>query len=98
VTLFVGSAREAAAAYPQNLNVAAALALAGPGFERTQVRVVCDPEATGNIHAVSADSALGSLRVTIANRASPANPKSSRIVGRALLAAIEQYFSPVLML
>lgn len=97
VTLFEGTAREAAA-YPQNLNVAAALALAGPGFERTRVAVVCDPEAVGNTHSVKAGSALGTMTITIANQPSPANPKSSRIVFCSLLAAVEQYFSRVLML
>lgn len=98
VTLFSGTAREAAAAYPQNLNVAAALALAGPGFEATGVDVICDPAATGNIHVVSAQSELGTMHLTIANRPSPTNPKSSWIVGHSLLAAIDQHFSPVVML
>lgn len=98
VTLFEGTARQAAADYPQNLNVAAALALAGPGFEATRVSVVCDPEAKGNTHVVRARSEFGTMQMTIANRPSPTNPKSSWIVGRSLLAAIDQYFSPVLML
>ncbi|SFI88811.1 aspartate dehydrogenase [Bosea sp. OK403] len=98
VTLFSGNAREAAAAYPQNLNVAAALALAGPGFEATGVDVVCDPAATGNTHVVTARSEFGTMHLAIANRPSPSNPKSSWIVGRSLLAAIEQFFAPVMML
>ena len=98
VTLFSGTAREAAALYPQNLNVAAALALAGPGFEATGVDVVCDPAATGNMHVVKATSEFGTLSIEIANRPSPTNPKSSWIVGQALLAAVEQHFSPVVML
>ena len=98
VVLFEGTAREAAAAYPQNLNVAAALAFAGPGFDQTRVAVICDPAARGNTHAVKAESEYGTMAITIANRPSPANPKSSWIVSRSLLAAIEQYFSPVAML
>ncbi len=98
VTLFDGTAREAAAAYPQNLNVAAALALAGPGFEKTRVSVICDPAATGNIHVVRSKSEYGEMRLEIANRPSPSNPKSSWIVARALLAAIEQHFAPIVML
>ncbi len=98
LTLFSGNAREAAAAYPLNLNVAAALALAGPGFEAVEVAVICDPAARGNTHAVSIDCEYGRLRVEIANTPSPANPKSSWIVSRSLLAAVEQHFSPVVML
>ena len=98
LTLFAGDAREAAARYPQNLNVAAALALAGQGFEATGIEVICDPQASGNTHVVMADSEFGSLRLSIVNTPSPANPKTSWIVGRSLMAAIEQYFSPVQML
>lgn len=98
LTLFSGNAREAAGAYPQNLNVAAALALAGPGFEATEVAVICDPAAKGNTHVVKAESEFGSMSLTIVNRPSPNNPKSSWIVGQSLLAAIDQHFSPVMML
>jgi aspartate dehydrogenase len=98
VTLFEGTAREAAAAYTQNLNVAAALALAGPGFERTRVHVICDPETQGNTHVVAIESELGTMHISITNRPSPTNPKTSWIVGRSLLAAIDQHFSPVVMM
>ncbi|WP_291823389.1 aspartate dehydrogenase [Bosea sp. (in: a-proteobacteria)] len=98
VTLFSGTAREAAARYPQNLNVAAALALAGPGFEATGVDVVCDPAATGNTHLVRVSSALGTMSLEIANQPSPTNPKSSWIVAQAILAAVDQHFSPVVMM
>ncbi len=98
VTLFSGTAREAAARYPQNLNVAAALALAGPGFEATGVDVVCDPAATGNTHVVRASSEFGTMSLEIANQPSPTNPKSSWIVAQAILAAVDQHFSPVVMM
>jgi aspartate dehydrogenase len=98
VTLFSGNAREAAAAYPLNLNVAAALALAGPGFEAIAVDVVCDPAAKGNSHLITVESEFGTMSVEVANRPSPTNPKSSWIVSQSLLAAVEQHFSPVAML
>lgn len=98
VTLFDGTARDAAAAYPQNLNVAAALGLAGPGLEHVRVKVICDPEIDRNAHAVSVKSAFGTMRIEIANQPSPANPKTSWIVSRSLLAAIRQHFSPIRML
>lgn len=98
VTLHSGTARSAAAAYPSNLNVAATLALAGAGFDSTSVRVAADPRAAGNTHIISAESELGTMRVEIRNRPSPANPKTSSIVARSLLAAIEQHFSLVVML
>lgn len=98
VTLFEGNAREAAARYPANLNVAATLALAGPGFEATKVSVVVDPAARGNTHRIAVSSALGTLDLAVANKPSPDNPKTSWIVSRSLLAAIEQHFSTVVLL
>ena len=98
VVLFEGTAREAAAAYPQNLNVAAALALAGPGMDNVSVAVICDPKVTGNTHVVKSQSPLGSMHIEIVNQPSPANPKTSMIVAQSVLSAIDQYFSPVQML
>ena len=95
LSLFVGTARQAAASYPQNLNVAAALALAGAGFDATQVTVTCDPRAAGNTHRVRARSVFGTMEIAIANTPSPDNPKTSWIVAQALLAAIDQHFSPI---
>lgn len=98
VTLYRGSARGAASAYPQNLNVAAMLALAGTGFEDTEVAVIVDPKSTGNTHTIHGSSELGTIRIEIANQPSPDNPKSSWIVSRSLLAAIDQHFAVVAML
>ncbi len=96
--LYEGNARTAAARYPANLNVAATLALAGQGFERTRVRVVVDPAATGNSHTIAAEGPLGRMQISIANKAAPSNPKSSLIVSRSILAAVDQVFSPIKML
>ncbi len=93
--LFDGHAREAALRYPQNLNVAASLALAGTGFERTQVRIVVDPQAKGNTHRVHATGAFGEMHADITNRPSPDNPKTSWVVGLSLLATVERHFAPV---
>ncbi len=98
VTLFEGDARAAAARYPANLNVAATLALAGTGFEATRVSVVVDPAAAGNVHRIAVESALGTLDLAVANTPSPANPKTSWIVSRSLLSAIEQHFSTIQLL
>lgn len=95
VILFDGHAREAALRYPQNLNVAASLALAGGGFEATQVRIVVDPSATGNTHCVHATGSFGDMQLQIVNKPSPDNPKTSWVVGLSLMATVERYFAPV---
>ncbi|MDU8945555.1 aspartate dehydrogenase [Rhodophyticola sp. MJ-SS7] len=74
---FRGNAREAAQTYRKNANVAATLALAGPGFAATSVELVADPAARANIHHYVVTSALGRFAVEIENAPSPGNAKTS---------------------
>lgn len=50
--VFEGSTREVAALYPRNVNVHAAIALAGLGFDRTKSRLVSDPGVNSNTHNI----------------------------------------------
>lgn len=84
--VFEGNALEAVKRFPFNINVAATLSLAGLGPEKTKVRIVADPQATGNIHEVYAKGQSGILRFTMENVPHPDNPKTSHL---ALLSAIE---------
>jgi len=74
---FEGTAREAAKAYPKNANVAATLALAGVGFEKTRVKLVADPSSDKNTHSYSVVSDVVSYSVELMSVASPTNPKTS---------------------
>src|SRR6202030_3316175 len=49
-------AREAAAGFPENVNVAAALSLAGIGPDRTTIEIWADPAVTRNCHSIEVDS------------------------------------------
>src|SRR5205823_11964311 len=62
--VFRGTAREAAAGFPANVNVAAALALAGIGPERTTIEIWADPSVERNCHQIEVDS--DSARFTLA--------------------------------
>lgn len=74
---FTGTAREAARRYPRNANLAATVALAGIGFDRTQIHLIADPRATGNAGRIEAEGRDGTLDVTFAGRAAVGNPKTS---------------------
>lgn len=85
-TVFEGSAREAAPAFPSNINVAMVLALAGIGPDRTEVRIVADPDETNNVHHIEASGHVGEIETTVRNVPSPTNPKTSYL---AAVSAIE---------
>lgn len=76
-TFFTGTAREAALQYPKNANVAATLALAGLGFEDTQVQMVADPTVGQNIHEYRVTSGAADYTMRIEGKPSPDNPKTS---------------------
>ncbi len=75
--IFEGTALEAVRAFPKNVNVAAALSLAGVGPRQTRVRVIADPRATTNSHEIVAEGAFGRLSAITENLPSPRNAKSS---------------------
>lgn len=92
---FTGDAREAARRFPQNANVAAAVAFAGNGFERTKVALTADPEATGNRHHIRARGTFGIIEVTVEGRTLPENPKTSILAPMSLLRAIHGLEAPL---
>ena len=66
-------------AFPANLNVVAALSLAGIGPERTRVVLVADPAETRNVHEIRATGAFGEMTLRFANLPSADNPKTSAL-------------------
>ena len=87
--LYRGTAGEAALLYPQNANVAAAVALAGLGFDETEVELVADPDAPGNVHEIEAEGVAGGFAIQLQGNPSRTNPKTSALaalsVARALI-------------
>lgn len=82
-------ARTAALKFPQNANVVAALALAGIGFERTRVRLMVDPDATGNHHSYVAKGEFGEITASIKSKTLAANPKTSILAPLSLVQTIK---------
>lgn len=86
--VFRGNAFDAAAGFPANVNVAAALALAGVGPQRTQVEIWADPSVTRNTHTIRVESAAARFSMTIENVPSEENARTGRITALSVLACL----------
>ncbi|MGJ8615366.1 MAG: aspartate dehydrogenase [Sulfitobacter sp.] len=92
---FTGTARAAALAYPKNANVAAAVALAGNGFDETQVRLIADADVTKNIHEIVATGDFGTLQFQITGNTLPDNPRTSALAAMSVISKIENLSHPI---
>jgi aspartate dehydrogenase len=97
VLLYEGSARQGVMLFPQNVNVAAALALAGVGLDATLMRVYADPTVTHNTHEVQARGPFGAVRLLLQNVPSAENPKTGRIVAMSVLKAVRNLRAPLVV-
>ncbi len=85
--LFYGPAREAVRGFPDNLNISAALSLAGIGPDATTVRIFADPTLSRNCHDIEVAGEFGELRVHIENIPSE-NPKTGRLTALSIIRAV----------
>lgn len=93
--VFEGTAREAARGFPANVNVAAALSLAGIGPDRTLVEVWADPAIDRNMQSVRIASDSGEAEMTIRNIPSDENPRTGRITALSVIACLRRMTAPL---
>lgn len=93
--VFTGTARDAARGFPANVNVVAALALAGIGPERTTIEIWADPGVTRNIHRIEVEAEAAHLAMQIENVPSAENPKTGRLTPLSVVAALKKLVSPL---
>jgi len=95
LTLFEGTAREGVPHFPQNVNIAAVLALGGIGLDRTVLKVVADPALKLNTHTIRVRGRSGAFTVVLENVPAPENPKTSWLACYSGIAALNALRSRV---
>jgi len=93
--VFEGSARDGARGFPANLNVAAALSLAGLGPDKTRLEIWADPAVTRNTHTIEVDADSASFTMTIENVPSVENPATGQITPLSVIAALRGLVAPL---
>lgn len=93
--VFAGSARDAAKGFPANVNVAAALALAGIGPDRTRVEIWADPGVSRNTHTINVDADSTRFTMTIEGVPSEENPRTGKLTPLSVLAALQGLVAPL---
>lgn len=91
--LYEGPARGGVPLFPANVNIAAVLAMAGIGFDRTRMKVVADPAISRNTHTIEVDGPSGHFTVQLQNVPAPENPKTAWLACYSALAALKRLAS-----
>ena len=86
--VFEGTARDAAEAFPANVNVAAALSLAGNGPDNTTIEIWADPDVTRNTHTIKVDSDATRFEMFIEGIPSRKNPATGLLTPLSVLATL----------
>ena len=93
--VFQGTAFEAVAGFPKNVNVVASLSLATVGLDHVKMNVYSDPSLQRNKHAFVLEGNFGRATVEIEAAPSARNPKSSALAAYSILALLKKLASPI---
>ena len=93
--VFEGTARDGARGFPANVNVAAALSLAGIGPDRTTLQIWADPSVDRNMHTIEVEADSARFTMTIENIPTEENPKTGKITALSLIATLRRLTAPL---
>jgi len=93
--LFNGNVREAVKCFPQNINVAATIALASNAKDKMRIRIATSPEFKVNSHEIEVVGEFGRLTTKTENVVCPDNPKTSYLAVLSAVRTLKEYFQGV---
>ena len=92
--IFEGPATEACRAFPANVNVLAALSLAGIGPELTRTKIYCVPGLAMNRHRIEVRGEFGRLAIEVENVPSE-NPRTGKLSYLSTIALLRDLGAPL---
>ena len=93
--VFKGTAREGAKGFPANVNVAAALGLAGIGADETTLEIWADPALDRNTHTIEVEADSARFHMVIENVPSNENPGTGKITALSVIATLRGLVAPL---
>lgn len=93
--VFEGPTALACKLFPANVNVSAALSMAGIGPDKTTIRIYADPTVTKNTHEIVVEGEFGRLAIKIENTPSPTNPRTGLLSALSAIASLKKITSPL---
>ena len=93
--VFHGSVREACKGFPANVNVAAALSLAGVGPDETRLEIWADPAQTRNSHKIVVEADSARFELSIESVPSEENPRTGKLTPLSVIATLRGFTAPL---
>ena len=93
--VFEGNATEGARGFPANVNVAAALGLAGVGPDKTILEIWADPALQRNTHSIEVEADSARLKFSIEYVPSEENPGTGKITALSVIATLRAMTIPL---
>lgn len=87
--IFEGPATEACTGFPANVNVVAALSLAGIGPDQTRIRIFAVPGLARNTHQITVEGEFGRLQVRVENVPTE-NPRTGKLSYLSAIAMLRE--------
>ena len=93
--VFRGNALDAAKGFPANINVGAALSLAGIGPQRTEIEIWADPTVSRNTHRIRVEGDSARFEMSIEGIPSETNPATGRLTPLSVIATLRGLVNPL---